>query len=275
MREKYFQYLSSNIFYRIVGKGNSVILIHGFGEDGNIWDKQAEFLKDKFQLIIPDLPGSGKSELVRDADIETYAEIIKEIITREVQKPPLMNEAEGQGAEGVVMLGHSLGGYITSAFAEKYPHMLSSFGLVHSSAFADSEEKKSARLKSIEFINKNGAYDFLRTAIPGLFEKHWSAYHQPEIEYLVEKANSFSKEALVQYYQAMISRSDRTDVLKTFPRPILFIIGQHDNAVPFAQSLQQCYLPMQSHIHILRNSAHMGMWEESNALNNFLLAFLQ
>lgn len=287
MKEKFFQYNTSKIFYRIAGNGKPVILIHGFGEDGDIWNKQVEFLKDNFQLIIPDLPGSGRSELVMDADIETYSEIIKEIITREVQKPPLiLSEVEGKGEEGVVMLGHSLGGYITLAFAEKYPHMLSSFGLIHSTAFADSEEKKAARLRSIEFINKNGAYEFLRTAIPGLFYPSGRSQRpdglqrpgglQPleeSIEQLIEKGRSFTSEAMVQYYQAMIHRPDRTQVLKTFPRPILFIIGQHDNAVPFAQSLQQCYLPTQSHIHILRNSAHMGMWEEKEKVNQTVFDF--
>ncbi|MBK7375228.1 MAG: alpha/beta hydrolase [Chitinophagaceae bacterium] len=73
----------------------------------------------------------------------------------------------------------------------------------------------------------------------------------------------------------MINRPDRTAVLKNFSKPILFIIGEQDNAVPFAQSMQQCYLPVQSHIHILRNSAHMGMLEETAATNNFLLGFLQ
>lgn len=270
MKSNFIKYLDSTIFYRTIGKGKPVILIHGFGEDGDIWNNQVEFLKDNFQLIIPDLPGSGRSELVKDADIETYSEIIKEIITREVQP------------EGVAMLGHSLGGYITLAFAEKNPHLLSSFGLVHSSAVADSEEKKSARLKSIEFINKNGAYDFLRTAIPGLFHPSGRSQRpdglQPleeSIEQLIEKGRDFTSEALVQYYQAMIHRPDRTHVLKTFPRPILFIIGQHDNAVPFTQSLQQCYLPAQSHIHILRNSAHMGMWEESKNVDVFLQKFLE
>ncbi len=262
MVEKNIRYQSSKIFYRTIGKGKPVILIHGFGEDGDIWNKQVGFLKGQFQLIIPDLPGSGHSELIKDMSIEGMAEIIKVILTEEK-------------IEQCTLIGHSMGGYITLAIAEKYPELLSSFGLVHSSAFADSEEKKSARLKSIEFINKNGAYDFLRTAIPGLFGKHWSAAHQLEIERLAEKGKNFSKEALVQYYQAMIGRPDRTHILKTFPRPILFIIGQHDNAVPFSQSLQQCYLPGQSHIHILRNSAHMGMWEETTPLNNFLLGFLQ
>lgn len=269
MQSKTITYRSSKIFYRITGKGKPVVLIHGFGEDGNIWDKQVDFLKDQFQLIVPDLPGSGRSELVKDADIETYCEIIKEIVTIELQ-------FLRQPAEGAVMLGHSLGGYITLAFAEKYPGMLDSFGLVHSTAFADSEEKKAARLKSIEFIKKYGSYDFLRNTIPGLFNPS-GRWERPDgyIEELVEKGKNFSPEALVQYYQAMIRRPDRTAVLKNFSKPILFIIGEHDNAVPFAQSLQQCYLPVQSHIHILRNSAHMGMLEETEATNNFLLGFLQ
>ncbi len=222
-------------------------------------------------MIIPDLPGSGKSELINDMSIEGMAEIIKEIIYHEVQKFPL------QGAEGVrvCLIGHSLGGYITLAFAEKYPQMLSSFGLIHSSAFADTEEKKAARLKSIEFISTHNAYDFLRTAIPGLFSRQWSQDHQPEIESLVEKGHNFSSEVLIQYYHAMIARHDKTGVLKNFPHPILFIIGVHDNAVPFAQGLKQSYLPDLSYIHILRNSAHMGMWEEADQVNKALLVFLQ
>ena len=263
------KYQSCNIFYRITGEGKPVVLLHGFGEDGNIWDKQVEFLKENlppgqadFQLIIPDLPGSGNSDMIPDMSIDGMAEAIKAILDKEE-----ISEC--------VLLGHSMGGYITLAFAEKYPQQLSSFGLIHSSAFADGKEKKAARLKSIEFINKHGAYAFLRTTIPTLFSNQWSKDHPQEIEELVQKSKRFTADALVQYYRAMISRPDRTSVLKNFSKPILFIIGEQDNAVPFEQSLQQCYLPVQSHIHILRNSAHMGMWEETDAVNNFLLVFLQ
>ncbi len=269
MKSKQILFNGSKIFYHITGKGKPVVLIHGFGEDGDIWQKQVEFLQDHYQLIIPDLPGSGKSELIKQANIETYSEVIKEIIAAEAQKF-LLKESEE-----VIMLGHSMGGYITLAFAEKYPELLSSFGLVHSSAFADSEEKKATRLKSIEFIKKHGAYEFLKPAIMGLFGEYWSKDHQPEIDTLVEKSKKFTPDALVQYYQAMIARHDKTGVLKNFPRPVLFIIGVHDNAVPFAQSLKQSYLPNLSYIHILRNSAHMGMWEEAEVVNNFLLGFLQ
>ena len=265
METKTIQYQSAKIFYRITGNGKPVVLIHGFAEDGEIWNNQIEFLsaasggKDDFKLIIPDLPGTGKSELIDDMSIEGMAELIKEIIVKE-------------NISHAIVLGHSMGGYITLAIAEKYPESISAFGLFHSSAFADNEEKKAARLKSIEFIKSNGAYEFLKTTIPGLFLNPKD--YKPCID-LIEKGKQFTPEALIKYYQAMIARPDRIEVLKKFSSPVLFIIGEHDKAIPFEQSMQQCYLPAQSHVHILRNSAHMGMWEETDKVNTAMLQFLQ
>ena len=264
MELKTFTYQSSKIFYRTIGAGKPVVLIHGFAEDGDVWKNQIEFLKNHFYLIIPDLPGTGKSELINDMSIEGMTEVIKEILRFELHKFPL------QGTEGV-LIGHSMGGYITLAFTEKYPEMLSSIALVHSSAFADNEEKKANRLKSIEFVKKNGAYEFLKAVITDLFTETWATNNQKIVDGQIEKSKSFTDEAIIAYYQAMINRPDRTHVLKSFPKPILFIIGEHDKAVPFEQSMQQCYLPDISYIHILRNSAHMGMLEETEKVNEALL----
>jgi len=285
MSDKNLSYQNASIHYRVFGSGRPVILIHGFGEDGRIWDKQVAFLQDRFQLIVPDLPGSGRSNMIPDMSIEGMAELIKAIIDKEA-------------ISATVLIGHSMGGYITLAFAEKYPSSLHSFGLVHSSAFADSEEKKAARRKSIEFIEKNGAHDFLKSAIPGLFlmgqdgsqpsdplkpeassNRGLTAASRPDpasdpITDLIEKGRAFSPEALICYYQAMINRPDRSSVLKSFNGPVLFIIGRHDMAVPFNQSMKQCHVPSQAHIHILRESAHMGMLEQYGLVNNVLLNFL-
>jgi pimeloyl-ACP methyl ester carboxylesterase len=167
-----------------------------------------------------------------------------------------------------------MGGYITLAFAEKYPEYLNSFGLFHSSAFPDTEEKKETRKKAIEFIQKKGGYAFLKTSIPGLFTNEYNTSHPDKVNALIDDAKKFTDEALVQYYEAMIARPDRTTVLKTFKHPILFLIGEHDLAVPLQASLQQCYLPAQSHVKILKHSAHMGMWEETEKANKELLCFV-
>lgn len=265
MQTKNFNYQSANIFYRITGNGKLVILLHGFGEDGSIWDKQIDFLQTHCRLIIPDLPGSGQSDCITDMSIEGMCELIKAIIGNELSIAD----------ERVTVLGHSMGGYITLAVAEKYPALLDGFGLIHSTAFADDDAKKVARAKTIEFIAGNGAYTFLRTAIPGLFSESWSADHQDEIDNLIEKSKQFTPAALIKYYQAMIDRPDRSDVLKNFSGAILLIIGAHDKAVPFEQSMRLTPLLQLGHIHILRNSAHMGMWEETNKMNAAILAYLQ
>ncbi|MEO6733792.1 MAG: alpha/beta hydrolase [Ferruginibacter sp.] len=269
MAEKTIIFQGSEIFYRIMGNGKMVMLLHGFAEDGEIWNYQADILKDHFTVIVPDLPGSGKSQSISPADIDTYAEVIKLILDTEQHNLPLT--APGQSS----LIGHSMGGYITLAFADKYLQYLRCFGMFHSSAYADNEEKKETRNKAINFINDKGSYAFLKTSIPGLFTKDFAEAYPEKINTLIEKGKQFTPEALIQYYEAMIARPDRTAVLKSFPKPVLFIIGEFDNAIPLQISLQQCYLPEQAHVHILSNSAHMGMLEETEKSSRLLLKFLQ
>lgn len=259
MANKFLTYQSAQIFYRTIGSGYPLILVHGFAEDGEIWKNQIEFLKTHSRLIIPDLPGTGKSELIADMSIENMAEVIKVILTAEK-------------ITSCCFAGHSMGGYIGLAFAEKYPDVLSSLALVHSTVFADSDEKKANRLKSIEFVKKNGAFEFLKAVITDLFTEDWASANTEAVELQIEKSKLFADEAIIKYYEAMIARPDRTAVLKSYNKPILFIIGEHDKAVPFEQSLQQCYLPNQSQVHILRNSAHMGMLEEADKVNHAVLS---
>ena len=73
----------------------------------------------------------------------------------------------------------------------------------------------------------------------------------------------------------MIARPDRTDVLRQFPRPVLFIIGQDDNVIPMQQALEQCYLPSISHLHIVKNAGHQAMLENPEKSNQLLLRIHQ
>jgi len=271
------------IFYRVYGEGKPVVLLHGFGETGDIWQNQIEFLKGRFQLIVPDLPGSGQSEMIDDISIEGMAEVIKLIIDTNqkeiaiISGSPKVSPTGGdlEGA-GVALIGHSMGGYITLAFAEKYGSYLHSFGLFHSSAFADTEEKIATRRKGIDFIKEHGAYEFLKTAIPKLFAPNHP--DQSEIaktrEELIEKAHNFSDGALVSYYDSMINRPDRTKILKNASVPVLFVMGKYDNAIPLEDGLKQCFLPEKSYIHVLSASGHMGMLEEPGKSNRLLEEFL-
>lgn len=290
--QKSFQYHSTHIAYTIQGSGIPVILLHGFGEDSRIWNEQVSFLQNHCMLIVPDLPGSGKSALLslesgvrslkfakeptsnsrlQSSDsslqspdyisIENYADIIHALLQQE-------------NISSCIMLGHSMGGYITLAFAEKYPSMLTGLGLVHSTAFADSEEKKKNREKSIDLIEQYGPHPFLKNTIPNLFGKLFKEMHPEKVDQLTEEAKAFTKEALQQYCLAMMHRPDRTHVLKSNYLPVLFVIGTEDIAAPMEDVLKQVSLPNISYIYILPGIGHMGMWESAEKLNRQLLAFI-
>jgi pimeloyl-ACP methyl ester carboxylesterase len=258
------------IHYSVIGNGKTVMLVHGFGEKADVWDHQVEHLKNKYKLIIPDLPGSGKSDIIDDMSMEGMAEVLKTVLDIEDSNSPSFGEGRGE----VAMIGHSMGGYITLAFAAKFPAFLNSFGLFHSTAYADNEEKIAARQKGIAFIREHGAFEFLKTATPKLFSDK-TKHERPElVDEQIAGLSNFSAPALVLYYQSMIERPDRTAVLKEAGVPVLFIMGKYDTAVPMQDVLEQCHLPEKSYIHILHESGHMGMLEETEKSNRVLEEFL-
>ncbi len=248
--------------YTITGTGNPVLLVHGFAEDSTIWNRQKEFLQTNHQLLIPDLRGTGHSSAMEmPASIEQMADDLKFILDKEA-------------ITSCTIIGHSMGGYITLAFAEKYPSLLNGFALIHSTAYADSEEKKTARTKSIDFIKQNTAYEFIKTTIPNLFADAFKQNHPLQVAELIEDGKQFSKEVLIAYTKAMIERPDRTTALKETKIPVFYFIGAEDKAVNPADALQQTALPAICKVHVEQAIAHMGMWEATETLNKTLEEFL-
>ena len=267
--QKQFLYHNKKISYTIAGEENApvVVLLHGFGENRSIWKNQLETLKD-FRLIIPDIPGSGQSEMIENMRIEGIADALFHHMNHEISALP------HSPAPHFTLIGHSMGGYITLAFAEKYPDMLNGFGLFHSTAYADSPEKVQTRKKGIAFIQKHGPFEFLKTSIPNLYSPLTRERHPSLIKEHLDSVHNFSEAALVMYYESMIERPDRVNILKNSTIPVLFILGKHDTAVPLKDGLEQCFLPSLSYIHVLDESAHMGMIEEQEKTNEILLNYL-
>jgi pimeloyl-ACP methyl ester carboxylesterase len=267
MTQKSILINGSQVYYAVTGQGIPVVLLHGFGEDEDVWRYQVPALAAQYQLIVPTLPGTGRSGAIDDMSMEGMAACIKQIIDQE-----LPNQKD---QEGIIMIGHSMGGYITLAFAEKFPGYLKAFGLFHSSAFPDSEEKKAARRKSIGFIQKNGSHEFIQQSAPNLFTPAYRIENSGILADMIARYSNLEPASLIAYYEAMMQRPDRTSVLQSFNKPVLFIIGKHDAAIPFEDSMKQCHLPMLSTVEILEKSAHMGMWEEKEKSSQALLLFLE
>lgn len=256
-------YQGKNIFYTKQGSGEKIlILIHGYPQNGTVFNAQANFLQQYFTVLIPDLPGAGQSEYNNElTTIEDFADAVHAVVEQEnVQK--------------CYVFGHSMGGYITLAYAEKYADKLNGFGLIHSHALADDEEKISGRRKAIESVEQYGSEPFVKTMVPGLFTEENQTKLKAEINALVDNFKTITKEAVVRFTEIMIGRPDRTHVLKNAKMPVLFILGEEDQSAKLETVLPQTYLADETYIKILSEVAHMGMLEDSNSINETIQDFV-
>lgn len=233
------------INYREAGSGQPLMLIHGFPMNLHVWESVVEKLSDEFHVITPDLPGFGKSAgLPAGFSIEDVARSMLQFLKEKSFSMP-------------VVVGHSLGGYVTLAMAEQQPDALAGFCLFHSTALPDSEEKKSSRNKVLEFIDKQGVHAFTSNFIAGLYA---DAQHS-SITKVKNIAVTASAETVIGYTKAMRDREDRTHVLRSFPGPMLLLAGEKDQGIPPESILQQASLNEKAEGIILPGVAHMGMFE--------------
>jgi pimeloyl-ACP methyl ester carboxylesterase len=254
-----------NTYYQKKGNGPSILLIHGFGEDAMIWTHQIACLQEQYTVIIPDLPGSGKSNLPStELSIELLADFVFEIV-------------EQEQISLVILLGHSMGGYITAAFAKKYPDRLLGIGFIHSSVYADDDLKKETRLKSIQLIERGEEekIEFLKIAIPNLYAEHSKLNKKPDINQHLTNAFSISSSTLIAYTKAMMMRPDNTQVLTELNNPILFVVGNEDKAVSPKDNFKQSALAKDCFIYLLPNVGHMAMVEDKDNLQKIINRFLE
>ena len=192
-----------------------------------------------------DLPGFGQSKLLPSgfsiADVATKA----------------LSLLEAFKIEECISIGHSLGGYVTLAMADQRPDILKAFGLFHSTAYPDAEERKISRNKVIEFVSNHGVAPFIESFIPPLFYDQTNQH----IQSIVRLASQTKQETLIAYVKAMRDRPDRTNVLKHFKRPILFIAGEKDMGIPSESLKKQANMASDVTLNLLSEVAHMGMFE--------------
>ncbi len=100
MQEKKIQIKGLDINYKISGEGSPFLILHGWGSSSQKWIKVINLLSFKFQVIVPDLPGFGKSEEPKEAwQMDDFKEFLDEFI----KKVKIKN---------FYLLGHSFGGSI-------------------------------------------------------------------------------------------------------------------------------------------------------------------
>lgn len=232
-------------------KGNgkeTLVLLHGFMENSSIWSDMEPHLSENFSLLKIDLPGHGKSEIYGEIHtIDLMADEVKKVL-------------DNQKLEKVHLLGHSMGGYISLAFAEKYPEILKSLTLFFSTYFPDDEEKKEQRIKSYRII-KDAFSHYARAGIPNLFNPNERDILEGKIETALRVALSTNNLGALACVKGMVERTDKKHVLENLEAKILVIAGKHDNAVKTDKTIKN--LPDRTNIKsYVLDCGHNGHWEK-------------
>lgn len=263
----YYNYGIDQLAYFDEGKGKqTLLLIHGFGEDHTVWKNQIEFLSAHYRIIAPNLPGVHCKPLAihhsQAPSIRMYVEVLHE----------LMHQLD---IEHYFIVGHSMGGYIGLSFADDYVNHVQGLLLLHSTTYEDNEAKKSSRMKVAEFIQEWGVAKFLETATPNLFGDAFKRTNPGIVQDVIESGLNIGQEAMIQFVFAMRNRKAMTHLLQQSNLPVWMIAGDADLAVPIQDSLEQIKLLPSSNSLVLENVGHMGMFEATNQVNEFIHQCIQ
>jgi pimeloyl-ACP methyl ester carboxylesterase len=252
----------SSIFYSETGKGVPVVFLHGYCETSMIWREFRNFLSRRNRVITIDLPGFGRSPRLN------YAFSLQDVAAE------IKQELDERKVTSFILIGHSLGGYVSLAFAKQFPFALKGLGLFHSSIYEDAPDKKENRTKLIDFIKSNGVKPFIKTFMPSLFYEKNRKNFEDLIEELTAAGEKTSPEMVIEYARAMRDRDSSVDFLKRFRKPVMFIIGEKDQSIPLKKSLDQAVVPINSHVLKLKDVGHMGMFENTADTLKFVQKFI-
>lgn len=260
---KYLEYDSGRIHFSDHGKGAVIMLVHGYLETSEIWESFARRLSERFRVIAVDLPGHGKS---------TSEE---KILSTELMASILAKLISDLNIKKVFLTGHSLGGYVTLAFAELFPDLLTGYCLLHSHPFSDDDEKLEKRRIEIKLVEEGKKNLFIPFAISKLYATVTLDKFSKAVERSKKIASTISAETIIAVLKGMMARPDRLSVLESAEIPHLWILGAQDNLINCETIQSKVRIPSNSKVVVLQNSGHMGFIEEESLSASAIESFIQ
>jgi pimeloyl-ACP methyl ester carboxylesterase len=248
--------------YSDQGKGLAVVLVHGFPLDGRIWDGQAAALSGKYRVIVPDLPGFGKSIGSRPFSLASLADELHAFLAR-------------IGALPCVLGGLSMGGYTAFAFALKYAGDLKGLMLVDTRCQADSAEGKAGRDKMIAAVRERGT----AAAAEGMLGRIVAADAPRTRPGVVKRVNEIMMgcpAATVEHaLVALRDRLDYKDKLGMVGVPTLILVGDMDVITPLAEAEVMRAGMKDARLVVIKGAGHLSTMEQPEQVNVAMGHFLE
>lgn len=236
------------LFYEDVGQGIPVVLVHGYPFDHSIWTPVVEGLKKEARFILPDLRGFGKSP-------ET-----NEIFTMRLLAEDLRDLIDRLSLDRVIMVGHSMGGYVALSFAHAYPTYLSGLGLVATQADADSPERRQARLVTAREAKRRGMAYIANGLAPKL--THDAAIQQQLNDIMMKNRTS----SVINALKGMAERCDANPWLGMIKVPALVIAGGQDQLIPIQKAQTMAQMLYKGWLVEIPDAGHVPMLDKPAAV---------
>jgi len=235
------------LHYSEAGTGTPIVLLHGFPLSSEIWRAQRSGLSDRWRVITPDLRGHGKTPAPDGA------------YSMEAMAQDLLALFDSLRIPKAIVLGHSMGGYVTLAAAKIAPERLLAVGLVASQAAADTEEARQGRFKTIEKVAAEGNTVVAAAMIPRLF----APGADPRIvDVARQMILNTPRAAIIGTLQAMAARENTEAVLAKMKVPVLLLAGEHDQIIPLVKSQSLAAAVPGAKLVVIEKVGHMPMLED-------------
>jgi 3-oxoadipate enol-lactonase len=252
----------AEIFYRVVGEGPPVILLHPFPANHEFWLPVAEALAPRYRVILPDLRGHGGSAAGEGpATMDKHAADLNRVMDdADVGRAPL--------------IGASIGGYVLFEFWRRHRGRVEALGLFNTKAPADSPEARAGRLKAANEVLERGAELFFESMIPRLLGKSTQETRPDLVAGALRMMRQMSPEDVSQVQQGMAERPDSVDTLKTINVPTLIVTGDEDILTGRNEAELMRQHIFSSQLRVLPKAGHYAPWEQPGEASTLLRQFL-
>lgn len=214
----------NEIAYEDVGRGEAVVLLHGFVFDRSMWREQAAELADRFRFITPDLRGHGESAVGRGP--ATMEEMAADVAA-------LLDELS---IERAVVGGLSMGGYVTLAFCRQNPERVRALVLADTRAQTDTEEGRRGREELARLALNEGMLPIADSLTPKLLAPATLDARPDIVERVRAMILGTKPEGAAAASRGMALRRDQTDWLAQVAVPTLIVVGSEDAITPPASA---------------------------------------
>ena len=248
------------VSYTDTGKGTALVFLHGFLENKTMWNVLVPQLAGKYRVITIDLLGHGHTDPQGYVHtMEDNADLVHTVLSElRLRK--------------VILVGHSMGGYVALAFAELYPEMVKAIVLLNSTAKADNAERKKNRDRAINAVKENYA-NFVRMSVVNLFSESNRARLKDEIEQVKEQALRTPLQGVIASLEGMKIRKDREKIMHDGEFPFLLILGEKDEVLPIKDTAKLAEHPTTTLVTF--PDGHMSTVENREEIGDVLLEFLK